>query len=199
MKPSDPNILDFHLGHFQELERLLDSEGGVKLIVIDPAGAYVGRSGVNENRDANLRALLGPMSEVANRTGATVLLIKHLNKSAGISAVKRVSGSVGYVNASRFSYIIAPDPADADRKLMVVIKHNLGIAADGLAFRIVPIPPKEARAMLMEKWGDLDSDLEELSKQLIRQTWESGVMINPNDLADGTHRPVARRGHREVH
>jgi AAA domain len=181
---SDGKTLDFHLGHFRELERLLDTKKDIRLVVIDPAGAYVGRAGVNENKDAELRALLGPLSEMANRTGATLILVKHLNKNAGVSAVQRVSGSAGYVNASRFAYMIAPDPADPGRKLMLATKNNLGLRGDGLAYRMTPIPPNEARAILTAAWSDLDAgDLAELSQQLVRQAWEDGITADPNDIA----------------
>jgi hypothetical protein len=183
MKPGARGILDFHLGHFRELERLLDVEKDVRLVVIDPAGAYIGKAGVNEHRDADLRAVLGPLSEAANRTGATALLVKHLNKSAGVSAIQRVSGSAGYVNAARFVYLIGPDPQDKDRKLMVVTKNNVGLNPDGLAYRMSPIPPDEASAILLKKCPDLDQkDMDELALQLIRQTWEVGVKTDPDAL-----------------
>src|SRR5207253_6257634 len=113
-------------------------------------------AGVNENRDADLRAVLGPLSEAANGTGATVILVKHLNKSAGASAVQRVSGSTGYINAVRFAYMIAPDPDELDRKLMLPIKANVLPAGQaGFAYRMVPVPYDEARDLLVARWPDL--------------------------------------------
>src|SRR5262249_557825 len=91
-------LLDFHLGHFRELARPRKSDPEIRLVCIDPAGAFISRAGVNENKDADLRSILGPLSEAANQTGAAIILIKHLNKGTGLSAVQRVSGSVGYVN-----------------------------------------------------------------------------------------------------
>ena len=179
--------LDFHMGHFRELERALVANPDIKLIVIDPAGAYIGRAGVNDNHDADLRAVLGPLSEAANRTGATVLLIKHLNKSAGVSAVQRVGGSAGYINAVRFAYMVAPDPDDADKKLMLAIKANvLPSRKVGLAYRLKALPTEEAKAVLLREWPTMRAaQVDELADQLFRQEWEGSVEVDANEIAGG--------------
>jgi hypothetical protein len=186
MKP-DGDVLDFHLGHFGELNRLLIERPEIRLVVIDPAGAYVGRSGVNEHKDAELRGLLGPLSELANRTGATIILVKHLNKAVGASAVMRVSGSAGYVNACRFVFMIAPDQADRGRKLFLPIKANvLPAGTKGMAYRMTPVPADEARALLLTRWPQLDrDDLETLAGQQFRQQWEHNVFADADAVAGG--------------
>lgn len=181
---ADGQTLDFHLGHFRELERLLSADREIKLVVVDPAGAFIGRSGVNENKDAELRTILTPLSETANRTGATILLVKHLNKSAGASAVQRVSGSSGYINAVRFAYMFAPDPDEPERKLMLPIKANvLKSGTAGLAYRLQSMPSDEAREVLRTRWPDLEeSNAEELSKQLLLQVWEGETDIGADSV-----------------
>lgn len=182
---ADGQTLDFHLGHFRELKRLLMTHPDIRLVVIDPAGAYIGRAGVNENRDAELRTILGPLSEAANASGATILLVKHLNKSAGVSAVQRVSGSAGYVNACRFAYMVARDPDEPARKLVLPIKSNvLPAGLSGLAYRLVPVPFDEARGLLTARWPNLaPTDLDGLAAQLFRQQWEDGVTADPNEVS----------------
>lgn len=188
-------MIDFHMGHFAEMQRLLLANPDMRLVAIDPAGAYVGRAGVNENLDADLRAVLGPASETANLTGAAVILVKHLNKSAGVSAVQRVSGSTGYVNACRYVYIIGPDPDDKDRKLMAPVKANvLPSRTAGLAYRLTQLAEGEARGILLKEWpGQIPpGDLTELSKQLFRPAWEGQQTFNPEDIAGmGTHKRQA--------
>ncbi|MDB5306623.1 MAG: hypothetical protein JWO38_825 [Gemmataceae bacterium] len=188
---ADGRTMDFHLGHFRELNALLMADPEIRLVVIDPAGAYIGRAGVNENKDADLRAILGPLSESANRSGATVLLVKHLNKSAGVSAVQRVSGSVGYINAVRFAYIITPDLDDQDCKLVIPIKANvLPARGTGLAYRMVALSADDSRRLLLRQWPDLTpEELAVLSKQLFRQEWETGgVEVDPNEVTRNDHR-----------
>ncbi len=191
---ADGQTLDFHLGHFAELEKLLKADPEIRLVVIDPAGAYIGRAGVNESRDSDLRAILGPLSEAANATGAAILLVKHLNKSANVSAVQRVSGSTGYVNAVRFAYLIAPDTEDPKRKHLHPMKANvLPAGQDGLAYRLESLPPDEARKVLLTRWPDLASeDLEALALQLFRQSWEAGGSVNVDDLANGNSKRAAK-------
>ncbi|MBP3959579.1 AAA family ATPase [Gemmata sp. G18] len=188
---TDGGLLDFNLAHFAELERLLTRDKDIKLVVIDPAGAYIGRAGVDDNSDSELRSLLGPLSEAANRTGAAVLLVKHLNKSAGATAVQRVGGSVGYVNGVRYVYMIVPDPDDADRKLMLPIKANiLPPGALGFAYRLRQLAPDEAGRLLLAEWPDLDAEeVVKLAAQLFRQEWEQDVRADPNAVASTSTRP----------
>ena len=193
MKKNNSKVLDFHLGHFRELERTLLENPDIKLVTIDPAGAYVGRSGVNENHDADLRAILGPLSEIANRTGTTVILIKHLNKSAGASAVQRVGGSAGYVNACRFAYLVAPDLEDKDLKLMLPIKANvLASGRTGLSYRMEAIPESDALAIINKRWPHMQTeDAVALAKQMFRQKWESGIVADADAVAEGKQKRQA--------
>jgi hypothetical protein len=184
-KDGKVKLLDFHMGHYAQLERALVANPDILLIVIDPAGAYIGRAGVNENQDAELRSVLGPLSEAANRTGACVLLIKHLNKSAGVSAVQRVGGGGAYVNAVRFSYMVAPDPDDADKKLILPLKTNvLKAGLKGMAYRMEDVPHAEAVALLSREWPEMRaSDADELAKQLFRPKWEGDVTADANSVS----------------
>lgn len=193
---ADGQLLDFHLGHFRELERLLNAAPDIRLVIIDPAGAFIGRSGVNENKDAELRTILGPLSEAANRTGATILLVKHLNKSAGVSAVQRVSGSSGYINAVRFAYMFAPDPDDTQRKLMVPIKSNvLKSGNSGLAYRVLSMPREDARELLRARWPYLnEQDAEKLSEQLIYQEWDGETEVGADSLFSRPRRDAGHGG-----
>lgn len=189
LKLSDGGVLDFNLAHTKQLHEMIDKIGDVKLVVIDPAGAYVGRAGVDEHKDAELRSLLGPLSELANNTGATVLMVKHLNKNVGVSAVQRVGGSAGYVNAVRFSYIVTPDRDDATRKLFLPLKTNV-LPGDlkGRAYRIAPTPTDEAHAVLEDRFPALSpADRAAIAKQLVRTEWDpTPVDIDANSATAGT-------------
>lgn len=190
-KNGKAQILDFHMGHYAELQRALQANPDIALIVIDPAGAYIGRAGVNENQDAELRSVLGPLSEAANLTGTCVLLIKHLNKSAGVSAVQRVGGGGAYVNAVRFSYMVAPDPDDPDKKLILPLKTNvLKAGLTGLAYRMEDLTHAEGVAVLRREWPFMKAeDVNELAKQLFRPKWEGNVAVTANDISGGKAKP----------
>ncbi|HEY1187585.1 MAG TPA: hypothetical protein VGE74_07995, partial [Gemmata sp.] len=129
----------------------------------------------------------GPLSEAANRTGATVLLIKHLNKSAGVSAVQRVGGGGAYVNAVRFSYMVAPDPDEPEKKLMLPLKTNvLKSGLTGLAYRLVDVPHADGVSLLLNEWPAMkDADADALARQLFRPQWEGGVEADANTVSGG--------------
>lgn len=184
-KEGKAKVLDFHMGHYAQLERALAANPDILLVVIDPAGAYIGRAGVNENQDAELRGVLGPLSEASNRTGACVLLVKHLNKSAGVSAVQRVGGGGAYVNAVRFSYMVAPDPDDGDKKLMLPLKTNvLKAGLTGLAYRMEDVPHADGMAILIRQWPTMKpADADALAKQLFRPKWEGGTSMDANSVS----------------
>jgi putative DNA primase/helicase len=121
-------------GDLALLEKLVQRMGDVLLVIIDPVSSYLGK--VDSHKNAELRAVLEPVGEMAARLGVAVLAVTHLNKSGGGSANNRFIGSIAFVAAARAAFIIARDPDDKDRRLMIPTKNNLGPEGQGLAFRI---------------------------------------------------------------
>src|SRR5262249_31552016 len=70
----DGKSAPFTMAQYAAIEAELARRPGVKLIVIDPAGAYIGRTGIDDHKDSELRALLGPLAELAARRQVTILL-----------------------------------------------------------------------------------------------------------------------------
>jgi hypothetical protein len=66
----DGKTLEFHLGHYHELEKSPQERQGHSTRYDRPAGAYIGRSGVNEHKDAELRMILDPLGQIAKHTGS---------------------------------------------------------------------------------------------------------------------------------
>jgi len=79
------------------LEALLESIDDVALIVIDPMTAYLGR--IDSHVNADVRGLLMPLTQLAERYGAAIIAVTHLRKSADSEALRAVSGSLGFVAA----------------------------------------------------------------------------------------------------
>jgi hypothetical protein len=119
------------------LTETLASFGNVKLLVIDPVSAYLGA--VDSHRNAEVRALLAPLSDMAARLGVAVVCVSHLNKGGGTDALARVTGSLAFVAAARAAWIVARDPQDPERRLFLPAKNNIGPDASGLAFGIEPV------------------------------------------------------------
>jgi hypothetical protein len=106
----------------------------VAAVVIDPITAYLGE--VDSHRNAEVRALLAPLSDLAAQHGTAIIGVSHLNKSAGTEALMRVTGSLAFVAAARAAYLVAQDPENPVRRFFLPMKNNLGPDSAGLAFRI---------------------------------------------------------------
>ncbi len=121
--------------HLPQLERALRDWPDARLIVIDPISAYCGQTDSHNN--AEVRALLAPLADLASRTKAAILAVTHLSKSGGPKAIYRAMGSLAFAAASRAVWAIVKDQDDPERRLFLPAKLNLAVNPDGLAYRIV--------------------------------------------------------------
>ncbi len=106
------------------------------LVIVDPLMAFLDAS-VNSWRDQDVRRALAPLARLAERSACAVILIRHLNKSAGSHAIYRGGGSIGIVGAARVALLVAADPDDPERRILATVKNNLAVHPPSLAFRLV--------------------------------------------------------------
>lgn len=170
IRGADGKVLPFSLAHYQQLQEHLEDNPSIRLVVIDPAGAYIGRSGVNDHQDSELRSLLGPLCELAEARDVTILLIKHLHKGATARAVHKVSGSTGYVNAVRAAFLVAPDPDQKNVGLFLPLKFNTK-RPKGLRFQTVDLTEQERKPILDAATHLGDDDRRLLAEQFFRVQW----------------------------
>jgi hypothetical protein len=76
----------------------------------------------------------------AERTGAAIVLVRHLNKSPSANPLYRGLGSVGIIGAARSGLLLAVDPDDPDRRVLALAKGNLTRPPASLAFRLEEAP-----------------------------------------------------------
>jgi hypothetical protein len=109
--------------------------GNVVLIVIDPISAYLGIGEIDSFRDADVRAVLGPLKELAGEMQAAVVALMHFNKKTDVlNMMLRICNSIAFAAASRHAFGVIDDP-DNKRKLFVRGKNNLAEKDDrALAF-----------------------------------------------------------------
>ena len=117
---------------------------GARLVLIDPLMAYLGAT-TNSHKDQDVRGLLAPLSKLAERTGAAIVMVRHLNKVAIGQPLHRGGGSIGIIGAARAGLLVAKDPDDEHRRVLAVFKSNLCAAPPHLAFRLQPQPNGVAR------------------------------------------------------
>jgi putative DNA primase/helicase len=124
--------------HIEQLSELVRKEGDVRLIVIDPISAYMGRT--DSHVVAEVRQSLSPIQAMAAELGPAVLMVSHLNKggNGGGNAISRVSGSGAYVAIARAAYLVVKDPEDETerRRIMSPLKNNLGDDRTGFSYRL---------------------------------------------------------------
>lgn len=116
------------------LGALLAEIEDVSLVIIDPITAYLGDA--DSHKNAEVRALLAPLAEMASRHGAAVIAVSHLTKSAGMDALLRVQGSIGFAAAARAVWGVAKDKDNPSRRLFMPLKNNLGTDTNGFAYTV---------------------------------------------------------------
>ena len=118
------------------LEQAIARVPDCRLVVIDPISAYLG--GTDSHKNAEIRGLLAPLSQLASRYAVAVLAVTHLRKGDG-QAIYRAMGSLAFIAAARAGYCVTHDHEDTSgrRRLMLPMKNNLGEDRTGLAYRLM--------------------------------------------------------------
>lgn len=127
-------LTPFTLQDIDRLERVMARKPGTRMIVIDPITAYLGA--VDDHKNAALRGLLGPLSDFASRHRVAIIAVTHFNKSTGAKAGARIIGSVAYGNAARATWLVALDPENENRRLLMPDKANLSKKKTSMAYTI---------------------------------------------------------------
>jgi hypothetical protein len=146
----------------EDLQRLqLDIElYEAGLVVIDPVFSYLSDQ-VNAHNDQQVKRALTPLKDLAEETGATIVLVRHLNKNTGSSALYRGGGAMGFVGVARVALLMARHPEDDSRRVLAVNKTNLGALPPSLAFR-----------------------LEDTGAGVARVAWEGGTTYSAEDIME---------------
>jgi putative DNA primase/helicase len=110
-----------------------------RLLIVDPIGAFLGAA--DSHRDAEVRAILAPLADMAERLRVAILAVAHLNKAQQVSAIYRTGGSIGFVAAARAVHVLAADKGNRERRIFAPLKNNLSRTAPALAFSITGEPP----------------------------------------------------------
>lgn len=121
-------------GDIPRLERAV-RQVGAALVVVDPIMAFLARD-VNSNRDQDVRRALTPLKQMAERTGAAVVLVRHLNKTQGGNTLYRGGGSIGIIGAARSGMVVGRHPDDEELRVLAGQKNNLSLPPESLAYEI---------------------------------------------------------------
>lgn len=139
-------IRSFTLQDVRALGSKLAELSDVAAVVIDPISAYLGD--IDSHKNADVRSILTPLSELAAHYDTAIIGISHLSKATGTPALMRVIGSLAFVAAARAAYLVTADPQDKARRLFLPMKNNLAPDTAGLAFRIEGVTVSSAAGPL---------------------------------------------------
>jgi hypothetical protein len=122
--------------HLKALEQFVVREH-LDLVAFDPVVAFL-PPGVNLLNDQSVRTVLDELAAMAERTGAAVQMVRHLNKTTGQKALYRGGGSIGIIGAARAGLVVTGDPAAGGARVLAATKENLCAMPPALGYRVVP-------------------------------------------------------------
>lgn len=129
----DEEECTFNLKRIKALERLIE-ETKCKLVVIDPIQSYMPAK-VNSNDRSDVRKVLSPIKELAQKYGCTIMYLMHTNKNESSKDINRASGSGDFVAITRSVLMVNADE-DNKRSYLNHIKSNLARKGPTIEFRI---------------------------------------------------------------
>ena len=121
----------------------------IRFVVIDPLTAFLNGQ-IDSHKDQDIRRALFALSETARETGAAILIVRHLNKSVGASAINRGGGSIAIIGAARSAMVMAKDPDDNNKRVLAQSKSNIAKPVSALMFRLDSDPGDKAAHIVWE-------------------------------------------------
>jgi len=120
--------------HMPLIEKELDANPQIRLIIIDPIVGYLGKK-VDASDTIGVRISLSLMASLAERRNIAIVGISHMNKNQATDALYRVAGSHQFVCVPRAVWLLSKDPTDESipqRRLLSSFKMSIGFEASGI-------------------------------------------------------------------
>jgi putative DNA primase/helicase len=129
-----------------ELDRHLVDRPETLLVGIDPVTAYMGAGKIDSHKTVDVRGVLGPLKDLAERRNVSVYTITHPPK-ATTSAINSFVGSQAFIAAARVGYLTVEESDEeghrTGRSLLTMVKTNVGAKMPTLAYRLAQIAVDE--------------------------------------------------------
>jgi hypothetical protein len=91
---------------------------------------------LDSHKQQDVQRFAAALAGVAQRTGAAVVTVRHLNKSQGVSAVYKAAGSIAFIARARMALLAAKDKEHGGR-VLTVVKGNIGKDTHAITFDVV--------------------------------------------------------------
>jgi len=95
------------------------------MILLDPLMSRLDAK-LDSHKDAEVRLALEPLVAIADRTGAAILGLIHVNKSTSTDPLTTLMASRAFAAVARAVLFVMLDPDDEDTRLLGQPKNNLG-------------------------------------------------------------------------
>jgi RecA-family ATPase len=170
MRPRDANGRPVPFVIPDDVDKLQAAIGetDAALVIVDPIAAFMSDS-VKSGSDSSNRQALMQLADVAEQTGAAIVLVRHLNKATGMTAKHRGGGSIAYTALARSVLVAArmprddPDGAEPDDAQygLARTKGNLAPEPSALGYRLVS-SPNDPDSPVVEWTGQLNVSADQL-------------------------------------
>ncbi len=167
-----------------------------KLVILDPLTAVLGHD-VSVSNDQDMRVVLTPLAQLAERTRCAILIIRHLNKGNSSNPLYRGAGSIGIVGAARMGLIVLRHPYDEQKCILATSKNNLSKHATHLLYQI---GENEQNIPYIQWLGEIDENVSNLLRpatnisserqEILRVLREANGSLDPKEIADLTGQKV---------
>lgn len=110
-----------------------------RAIVFDPLSQFID---ADENSNADTRAALAPLVDLAQERNLAILAVMHLNKKTDSMMIQRIAGAGSYGQVARHILFVGNDPDDPatgfeKRRAMIVAKNSYGPINCGQMYRVI--------------------------------------------------------------
>jgi hypothetical protein len=119
----------------KQLRQIFMENPQIRLMVLDPMLDFVK---AEQNKDADVRAALNGLADIASEYGFAVIGINHFNKKSDLDAIHRVAGSRGWTAVARINHIVGRTE-DGIRHLCN-LKTNIAREGSSLDFTVEERP-----------------------------------------------------------
>ena len=106
------------------------------LVIIDPLMSVLSPK-INSYSDQGVRQAMSGLKRIAEKSGAAIACVRHLNKSKDSSALYKGGGSIGIIGAARLGLLVAKHPEDSNLRVLSGIKSNIGKMPPSIMFELI--------------------------------------------------------------
>jgi RecA-family ATPase len=116
------------------------------LVIIDPLMSYLSPD-VKSNSDQDIRRALSPLALIAQETGVSIIIVRHLNNSGGVNALYRGGGSIGIIGMARIGLLLGRSKQQPHVRVLASVKNNISQPAPSLGFILESVTGSDVARM----------------------------------------------------